>query len=102
MKYPKRILAYCLLLLFCSMQSAFAQSSFKVSGVITDKESGYPLIGATVIVPGTSTGTGTDAAGNFSLKVDAGTQSVEISFIGYVTETREIKGGVALTSAQSS
>lgn len=44
-------------------------------------------------VPGTSTGTGTDAAGNFSLKVDAGTQSVEISFIGYVTETREIKGG---------
>ena len=44
-------------------------------------------------MPGTSTGTGTDAAGNFSLKVDAGTQSVEISFIGYVTETREIKGG---------
>lgn len=81
--------------------SAIAQST--VIGKVVD-ENDAPLIGATVIVPGTSTGTGTDAAGNFSLKVDAGTQSVEISFIGYVTETREIKGGggVALTSAQSS
>lgn len=69
--------------------SAIAQST--VIGKVVD-ENDAPLIGATVIVPGTSTGTGTDAAGNFSLKVDAGTQSVEISFIGYVTETREIKG----------
>lgn len=70
--------------------SAIAQST--VIGKVVD-ENDAPLIGATVIVPGTSTGTGTDAAGNFSLKVDAGTQSVEISFIGYVIETREIKGG---------
>lgn len=70
--------------------SAIAQST--VIGKVVD-ENDAPLIGATVIVPGTSTGTGTDAAGNFSLKVDAGTQSVEISFIGYMTETREIKGG---------
>ena len=70
--------------------SAIAQST--VIGKVVD-ENDAPLIGAPVIVPGTSTGTGTDAAGNFSLKVDAGTQSVEISFIGYVTETREIKGG---------
>ena len=70
--------------------SAIAQST--VIGKVVD-ENDAPLIGATVIVPGTSTGTGTDAAGNFSLKADAGTQSVEISFIGYVTETREIKGG---------
>ena len=70
--------------------SAIAQST--VIGKVVD-ENDAPLIGATVIVPGTSTGTGTDAAGNFSLKVDAGTQSVEISFFGYVTETREIKGG---------
>ena len=70
--------------------SAIAQST--VIGKVVD-ENDAPLIGATVIVPGTSTGTGTDAAGNFSLKVDAGPQNVEISFIGYVTETREIKGG---------
>ena len=73
--------------------SAIAQST--VIGKVVD-ENDAPLIGATVIVPGTSTGTGTDAAGNFSLKVDAGTQSVEISFIGYVTETREIKGGARI------
>ena len=86
-----------------ALMLAFAASAQnKITGKVVD-ENDAPLIGATVIVPGTSTGTGTDAAGNFSLKVDAGTQSVEISFIGYVTETREIKGGgVALTSAQSS
>ena len=70
--------------------SAIAQST--VIGKVVD-ENDAPLIGATVIVPGTSTGTGTDAAGNFSLKVDAGTQSVEISYMVSVPDTRDIKGG---------
>ena len=78
--------------IFWSIGSSSAIAQSTVIGKVVD-ENDAPLIGATVIVPGTSTGTGTDAAGNFSLKVDAGTQSVEISFIGYVTETREIKGG---------
>ena len=44
--------------------SAIAQST--VIGKVVD-ENDAPLIGATVIVPGTSTSTGTDAAGNFPL-----------------------------------
>ena len=81
MKYPKRILAYCLLLLFCSMQSAFAQSSFKVSGVITDKESGYPLIGATVMVDGTQQGVSTGIDGRYEI---SGLHSGDVLVYSYV------------------
>lgn len=69
--------------------SAIAQSV--VTGKIVD-ENNAPLIGATIVVPGTSQGTGTDMSGNFSLKVTAPAKTIEISFVGYVTETREIKG----------
>ncbi|WP_302379513.1 carboxypeptidase-like regulatory domain-containing protein [uncultured Alistipes sp.] len=88
----KPLLHFLLMAAFILIGSSSAIAQSTVIGKVID-ENDAPLIGATVIVPGTSTGTGTDAAGNFSLKVDAGTQSVEISFIGYVTETREIKGG---------
>ncbi|HBL71192.1 carboxypeptidase-like regulatory domain-containing protein [uncultured Alistipes sp.] len=88
----KPLLHFLLMAAFILIGSSSAIAQSTVIGKVVD-ENDAPLIGATVIVPGTSTGTGTDAAGNFSLKVDAGTQSVEISFIGYVTETREIKGG---------
>ena len=88
----KPLLHFLLIAAFILIGSSSAIAQSTVIGKVID-ENDAPLIGATVIVPGTSTGTGTDAAGNFSLKVDAGTQSVEISFIGYVTETREIKGG---------
>ncbi|WP_299098734.1 carboxypeptidase-like regulatory domain-containing protein [uncultured Alistipes sp.] len=88
----KPLLHFLLMAAFILIGSSSAIAQSTVIGKVVD-ENDAPLIGATVIVPGTSTGTGTDAAGNFSLKVGAGTQSVEISFIGYVTETREIKGG---------
>ncbi len=70
--------------------SAIAQSV--VTGRIVD-ENGAPLIGATVIVPGTSQGTGTDANGNFTLKVTGDQKTIEINFIGYTTVSRQIKGG---------
>ena len=52
-------------------QMAMAQDSRIVTGNVTD-EAGLPLLGVTVLVPGTSTGTSTDIDGNFSVKVPAG------------------------------
>lgn len=69
--------------------SAIAQSV--VTGKIVD-ENNAPLIGATIVVPGTSQGTGTDMSGNFSLKLNTPAKTVEISYVGYVTQTRELKG----------
>ena len=88
------------LLGMASPQSAFAdkegihqtvQQTKKVTGkVIT--ATGEPVIGAAVVVKGTSTGAVTDIDGNFT--VDAAPGSIlEISFIGY--ETFKLKVGAA-------
>lgn len=65
----------------------FQQSAKKkVSGVITDK-SGAPIIGASVMVPKTSTGAVTDVDGRYTLDVPAGTTALEVSCIGYASKT---------------
>ena len=56
-------------------------------GTICD-ESGEPIIGASVIVKGTSNGTISDLDGKFTLSV-SDKAVIEISFVGY--ETQEIK-----------
>ena len=48
--------------------------------------SGEPVIGAAVLVPGTTNGVTTDIDGNFELRVAPGTR-LEVSCIGYVTKT---------------
>lgn len=52
-----------------------------VSGTVVDNQ-GQPLIGATVIITGTSRGTATDVEGNYELKA-APTDSLQISYTGY-------------------
>ena len=54
------------------------------SGKVLDTN-GVPVIGAAVMVPGTTTGVTTDIDGNFELRVAPGTQ-LEVSCIGYVAK----------------
>lgn len=63
-----------------------------VTGTITDAENGDPLIGASILVAGTSTGTVTDFDGNFSLNVPANAESLVISYTGYSTQTIPFTG----------
>ena len=75
----------------------------QVSGTVTDAETGDPLIGANVIIQGTSTGTITDIDGNYTLDAEAGTVLV-ISYTGYVETTITVgsdgRGDVALSAGQ--
>lgn len=59
-----------------------AGKTYTVKGVVLDNNN-EPIIGASVLVTGTSTGVATDLDGNFTLKVPAGAKSVEISYIGF-------------------
>ena len=61
----------------------FAQQ-ITVNGVVQDTQ-GEPIIGANILVKGTSNGTITDLDGNFQLTADADALLV-ISFIGYQTQ----------------
>ncbi len=64
--------------------AGYAQQS--VTGQVTDA-SGEPLIGVSVMVKGTSTGTATDFAGNFSIQAAAPSTELQFSYIGYLTKT---------------
>ena len=70
----------------------WAQGGREVSGQVVD-ETDMPMIGASVTVKGTSTGVITDFDGNFVLKVPADAEELQISYVGYVTQTVAIPAG---------
>src|SRR5690554_1038688 len=72
------------LLLLLMVSYAFAQEK-SITGTVTD-DSGAPLLGATVLVKGTSSGTSTDFDGNFSLRVNIG-DNLEVTYIGFATKS---------------
>ena len=68
------------------------QQSGIVKGQVVDK-SGEPVIGATVKVNGSNTGTVTDFDGNFELKNVPAGGALTISYIGYKTQEVAYKNG---------
>lgn len=60
-------LMLCLSCLFLFVGMLAAQTSQKVSGVVTAEEDSQPVVGASVLVKGTTIGTITDVDGRFSI-----------------------------------
>lgn len=77
MMYRKFLLTS--VLLFISMV-AFAQS--RITGYVTDPQ-GEPIIGANVVIKGTTIGTITDIDGKFSLSTENKSCILKVSFLGY-------------------
>ncbi|MGM9741580.1 MAG: SusC/RagA family TonB-linked outer membrane protein [Candidatus Cryptobacteroides sp.] len=75
--------AVSLVLFALCAAGAFAQSR-EVSGKVLDANQ-QPLVGAAVMLPGTTTGAVTVDDGSFSLTVPAGDVTVEVSSLGYLT-----------------
>ena len=88
MKNPVKKLALALLGLV-SAWTLSAQTTIK--GVVTD-ESGEPLIGAGVVVEGTTIGTVTGIDGDYELTVPADAVNLVFSFIGLSEQTIPIAG----------
>lgn len=84
-------------LLFCMVTVfAFAQTG-TIIGTVTDGDTGEAVLGATVVVKGTVKGSTTNENGSFTIEdVDAGSQTVLISYIGY--ESKEV--AVDVTSGE--
>ena len=68
--------------------AGFGQIDVDLYGTVTDAQSGETLIGATIIVEGTSTGVTTDFDGKFKLTVNPGSYNVTASYLGYESFTR--------------
>lgn len=80
-------LLFVFMLLLGSAAALTAQRA--ITGTVTDQNK-EPLIGATILVEGTSVGTVTDALGEFSLTVPAGSNTLLISYTGYTTSRVEL------------
>ena len=66
------------------------QQGGTITGIIVDQEMNEPLIGANVMVPGTTIGTVTDFDGRFSITVPPNTPTLSISYVGYSDHTVNI------------
>lgn len=73
------------------------QQSGKVSGVVEDDFG--PVVGASVVVKGTTNGTVTDMEGNFTLDNVKTGDIIQISYIGYVTQEIKYTGQASLRIA---
>ncbi len=78
---------------------SFTQANAQVTGTITDG-GGFPMIGATVSVKGTSQGTTTDINGNFSLDAPEGSTLV-VSYVGFQDKEITVSGSDAMSISLS-
>jgi len=76
-----------LLLFVFGLSAALAQRT--ISGTITDENS-QPLIGASILIKGTSNGTVTDGDGRFQLNLPSNASTLIISYTGYLAQEVEV------------
>ncbi len=74
-----------------SLTSITSQADRTITGTVLGNEN-KPLEGASIKVTGSNIGTKTDAKGFFSLNVPEGDASLEVSYVGYVTQTVIVTG----------
>jgi len=93
-----KILRTHLIIVFCLLGFMSYAQTGTVTGKVLDADYNDPLIGANVLVKGTSLGTVADFDGTFVLNnVPAGNQTIVISFIGF----EEIEKEVSVSSGQT-
>lgn len=85
-KFFNRILLTSMLVVVTSV--AFSQGIVK--GVVVDAGNNEKLIGATVLLKGTTVGVSTDAFGAFSLNAPAGKKTIVIQFVGYANKEMDV------------
>ena len=89
----KRLMMF-LVGLFLSLGTALAQT--EISGTVVSSDDGQPVVGASILVAGTQTGTVTDVDGNFRLSVRSGAKLV-VSYVGMLTKTVSASNGMKVT-----
>ena len=78
-----------------SVQTPQAKTG-QIRGVVTDSQ-GEPVIGAGVVVKGTTNGTVTSIDGDFSIDRVSGSVTLEVTSLGYASKTVQAKAGSVVT-----
>lgn len=87
--------------LFFLATTMFVYAQTTITGTVVDAENGEPIIGANIIVKGTTNGTITDFDGNFVLSVAEGAL-LEISYMGYKTQEVKAANGMHVQLGEDS
>lgn len=77
--------------LFFLIVSIITYAQGQVHGIIVDKDSKESLIGATILLKGTTKGSVTDADGGFTMNLPKGKNTLKISFIGYIDKEIQVE-----------
>ena len=98
-EFMKRKLMLLLTCLFVGIGLVTAQNQ-KVTGVVISEEDGQPVVGASILVKGTTVGTISDIDGNFTLfNVPGSAKSLVVSFIGMKSAEVAVKPTVKVVLA---
>ena len=84
----KKVKLFLMSVLVLLGPALWAQNSVTLSGSVVEASTGLPVIGASVLVKGTTTGVVTDLDGNFKLSVPEAS-TVVISYIGFTDYTMQ-------------
>ncbi|MBI1938435.1 MAG: TonB-dependent receptor [Ignavibacteriales bacterium] len=77
-------------LFFFLVSNIFAGTTGKIAGKITDAKTGEPLIGANVLLVGTTMGSASDIDGDFFIiNIPPGVYEIKVSLIGYASVTAQ-------------
>jgi len=100
MKVKATIFLFALLLITVCRSYLYAGTTGKIAGVITDASTGDPIIGANIVIQGTTLGAASDIDGNYViLNVPPGVYNLIVSMIGYQrVEYSNIRVSVDLTT----
>ena len=95
--FMKKRVLFTLACLFLWTGMAMAQVS-RITGVVVSAEDNEPIVGASVLVKGTTLGTITDMNGRYSINnIPVNAKSLVISFVGMKTQELAIKGGCTVS-----
>lgn len=88
-------IVYLLFCLFLGMGLASAQTT-RVTGIVTYADDNEPVIGASVVVKGTTIGTITNFDGAFTLDVPTNAKTLTVSYVGMIPQDVEIKPAMSI------
>jgi hypothetical protein len=77
-------------LLLLSTTLSLAQTRYTVSGTVTDQKNGETMIGATIYVKNTGSGSATNAYGFYSITLPAGKYQLIYRMVGYQSDTVDV------------
>lgn len=99
----KRVLLALSLVMFFSFAMTFAQTqSRNIRGVVTGSDDGQPVVGATVVVKGTTVGTITQLDGDYVLNVPSDAEALVFAFVGMKTQEVAIQGRTIINVSMES